>query len=75
MAFNILETGEVAPLGYKKTSGYLVFDIKMGFTRKVQQVLDGHKNSVLKGSTYAGVISRESVQITFTCTVLNDIDI
>ena len=36
MAFDILEIGEVAYVGYKKTSSYLVFDVKIDFTRKIQ---------------------------------------
>ena len=36
MAFDILETGEVAPVGHKKTSGYTVFNVKIDFTRKAQ---------------------------------------
>ena len=62
-------------MGYKKTSGYLVFDIKMDFTRKAWQILDRNKNSVLEGSTYTRVTSRESVWIAFTCAALNDINI
>ena len=75
VTFDILETGEVASMSYKKTSGQIVFDIKIDFTRKAQWVINGHKNSVPERSTYARVVSRESTRITFTYTVLNDIDI
>ena len=47
----------------------------MYFTRKVQWVLDGHKTPDPIGSTYAGVVSRESVRIIFTYATLNNLDI
>ena len=53
----------------------MVFDVKMDFTRKARWVLDGHKTPDPEGSTYAGVVSRESVRIAFTYAALNDLDI
>jgi hypothetical protein len=47
----------------------------MDFTRKARWVLDGHKTANQTGSTYAGVVSRESVQIAFTYAALNGIDV
>ena len=38
-------------------------------------VLDGHKTTDPVGSTYAGVVSRESVRITFTYAALNGLDV
>ena len=37
-----------------------------GFTRKARWVLDGHKKLDPIGSTYAGVVSRESVRRALT---------
>ena len=34
IAFEVLPTGERAPLGWNKVTGHLVFDMKMDFTRK-----------------------------------------
>ena len=53
----------------------MVFDVKMDFTRKARFVLDGHKTADPVGSTYAGVVSRESVRIAFTYAALNNLDI
>ena len=53
----------------------MVFDVKMDFTGKDRWVLDGHKTSDPIGSTYAGVVSRESVQIAFTYAALSDIEV
>ena len=75
MAFQVLEEGEKAPPGWSKASGHIVFDVKMDFTRKARWVLDGHRQSDPKGSTYAGVVSRESIQIAFTFTALNELDV
>ena len=47
----------------------------MDFTRKARWVLDGHKTPDPVGSTYAGVVSRESVRIAFTYAALNNLDV
>ncbi len=59
----------------EKVTGHLVWDVKMDFTRKAWWVLDGHLMPDIIGSTYAGVVSRESVRIAFTYAALNDVDI
>ena len=75
IAFDILEDDEHLPVGYKKASGHIIFDVKMDFTRKARWVLDGHKCEKPDISTYAGVVSRESVRIAFTYAALNDLDV
>ena len=47
----------------------------MNFTRKARWVLDGHKNLNPIGSTYARVVSRDSVRIAFTYAELNGIEV
>ena len=47
----------------------------MDFTRKARWVLDGIKTPDPIGSKYAGVVSRESIQIAFTYAPLNDFDV
>ena len=42
---------------------------------KEGQVLNGHKTPDTIGSTYAGVVSRESVRIALTYAALNDLDV
>jgi hypothetical protein len=49
--------------------------MKMDFTRKARWVLDGHLTASPIGSTYAGVVSRESVRIAFTYAALNGLDV
>ena len=61
--------------GWSHVTGHLVFDVKMDFTRKARWVLDGHKTPNPIGSTYAGVVSRESVRIAFTYAALNGLDV
>jgi len=75
IAFEILSAGKKAPPRCTPATSHLVFDVKMDFTRKARWVLDGHKTANPIGSTYAGVVSRESVRIAFTYAALNDIDI
>jgi hypothetical protein len=66
IAFELLDEGERPPPGWTKTTGHLVWDVKMDLTRKARWVLDGRKTRDPVGSTYAGVVSRESVRIAFT---------
>jgi hypothetical protein len=40
IAFEILEDGEPVPSNYKKSSGHLIWDVKMDFTRKARWVKD-----------------------------------
>ena len=75
MAFEILDEGVHAPHGWKQVTGHLEWDVKMDFTRKTRWVLDGHKTPDPIGSTYAGVVSRESVRIALTYAALNDLDV
>ena len=75
IAFDILEDDEGLPPGYQLASCHLIFDVKMDFTRKARFVLDGHKTPDPDGSTYAGVVSRESTRIAFTYAALNGIEI
>ena len=75
MAFEILDEGAHAPHGWKQVTGHLVWDVKMDFTRKARWVLDGHKTPDPIGSTYAGVVSRESVHIALTYAALNDLNV
>ena len=53
----------------------MVLGVKMVFTRKARWVLDGHRSADPIGSTYAGVVSRDSVRIALTYASLNDIDV
>ena len=75
VAFVILDEGAHAPHGWKQVPGHLVWYVKMDFTRKARWVLDGHKTLDPIGSTYAGVVSRESVHIALTYAALNDLDV
>lgn len=75
VAFEILDTDQRVPIGWMKSRGHLVFDIKMDFTRKARWVKDGHKTPTPVESTYAGVVSRESVRIALSYAALNDIDV
>ena len=47
----------------------------MNFTRKARWVLDGYKCPNPIGSTYAGVVSRESVRIALTYAALNGLEV
>ena len=75
VAYEILEDGKTTPTGYTKVSGHLIWSVKIDFTRKTRWVLDGHERHDPVGSKYAGVVSRESVQIAFTYAALSGLDV
>ena len=64
IALYVLSEGEKAPVGWIKASFHLIFDVKMDFTRKSRWVKDGHCTPDPTTSSYSGVVSRESVQVT-----------
>jgi len=76
VAFEVLKEEMKAPIGWSRVTVHLVWGIvKMDFTRKARWVLDGHKtpNSIV--STYAGVVSRDSIRIAFTYAAMNGLDV
>ena len=75
IAFKILDSSEKLPVGYSKLSVHMMFDIKLGLTRKARFVADGHLTPDPIDSTYAGVVSRETVRIALTYIALLGIDI
>jgi hypothetical protein len=75
IAFEILDTNRNVPPGWSKTSGHIIFDIKMTLERKARWVLDGLLTPDADYSTYAGIVSREYVRIALTYASLNDIDV
>ena len=74
VAFEILQDGAPPP-GWKPVSGHIIWDVKMDFTRKARWVLDGHKTPSVTGSTFAGVVSRDSVRIALTYAALNELQV
>jgi len=75
IAFEILEPGTNVPVGWTPVTGHIIFDVKMDFTCKARWVLDGRKTADPDCSTYAGVVTRESVYISLTYAVLNGVDV
>ena len=66
IAFKILEEDEHRPVGYKNSSGHIIFTAKIYFTRKDRWVKGGHRTPNPTTLNYAGVVSRESIRILLT---------
>ena len=75
VAFDILPDHKDLPPGYRKASGHIIFDVRMTLERKARWVKDGHKTPQPDWSTYAGVVSRESVRIALTYAALNGLPV
>ena len=75
VGFDVLEDHQSVPVGWTKASGHLIWDVKMDLKRKARWVKDRHRTADPLGSNYAGVFSRDSVQIEFTYAALNGLDI
>jgi len=75
VTFDILDNSESLPPGWSRPSGHMVFDVRMTLERKARWVKDGHRTPEPDNSTYAGVVSRESVRIALTYAALNSLDV
>ena len=76
VAFDIIyEKGKKPPPTYKKASGHMVFDVRMTLERKACWVKDGHRTPEPEWSTYAGVVSIESVCIALIYAALLGLDV
>jgi hypothetical protein len=53
----------------------MIFDVKMDFTRKARYVGRGDRVPPPEESTFAGVVSRDSVCIALTYAALNDLTV
>ena len=73
IAFEILDAYQPIPVDMTKASGYIIFNVKMDFTQKARQDKYGHRMPEPMKSTYAGVVSRESIGIPLTYTALSQI--
>ena len=74
-AFKILDTGETPLQGYRKSSGHMIYSVKMEFTRKARWVKDGHRTPDPESSSYAGVVSRERIRIILTHADLHGVSV
>ena len=75
VAFELLDKGDKAPVGYKEITCHLIFDIKLDMTRKARYVAGGHLTDVPTSMTYSSVVSRDTVRIGFLAAALNGLDI
>ena len=75
VAFNPLEDGEKAPPGWTEITCHMIFDVKMTLRRKARYVAGGHLIDDPGVSTFASVVSRDSVRIGFLVAALNGLDI
>jgi hypothetical protein len=74
-AIVILDEGEGPPPTWTKTSGHIIWDVKMDYTRKARWVKHGHKTPDPETCSYAGVVSRESVRIALTYAAMHGLDV
>ena len=63
------------PIGYKEIGCHMIFDVKIYLTRKIWLVAGVHNTNPPKYSTYASVVSRDSVRVAFTVAALNGLDV
>ena len=75
IAFHILEQGESVPPGFEFVPLHMVFDVKMDSTAKARLVAAGCKTADPESSTWAGVVSRETVRLALTYAALNDLEV
>ena len=74
-AFDILDGSRTPSPMHIKLQTQIIFDVKMDFTRKARYVGRGDKVPPPEESTFAGVVSRDSVRIALTYAALNDLSV
>ena len=75
VTFEVLEDGKKPSEAHKRVTFHMFYDIKMDFTRKARLSAKGCSTLNLLTSTYAGVVSRESVRIEFMYAALNGLNL
>ena len=75
IALNILEDDESLTPGYNQSSGHLIFDVKIDFTRKARWVKDVYRTPDPVSSSYSGVLSREIIRILLTHSVIHGVPV
>ena len=75
IVLKFLGEGTKPPIGFKKITCHLIFDVKFDLTRKARYVGGGHLTKVSPSLSYSSVVSRDSVRIMFLIAALNDLDI
>ena len=76
VAFDILKDGDRAPIGHKYINCHLIYDVKMeDFRRKALLVASGHMIETTKCMTYSSVVGLETVRISLTIAVLNNLHV
>jgi hypothetical protein len=76
IAFKILIGEESVPPTYQEIRCHMILDVKMeDYRRKAKFVAGGNKTDTPHAMTYVIVVSRESVRISLTLAVLNDLDV
>ena len=75
VAFKFLDDGTHIPIGFKKITCHLIFDVKFDLTRKARYVGGGHLTKVSASLSYSSVVSRDSVRIMFLIAALNDLEV
>jgi hypothetical protein len=76
IAFKILADGEKVPIGFQCMRCHMIFDIKMeDLRRKARLVAGGYMTDAPATTTFASVVSRETVRIALTLAGLNDLQV
>ena len=75
VAFHFMNDDEKLPVNAREIEVHMIFDVKMDLTRKARLVAGGHKTPDPEETTYAGVITRESVRIVLTYAALHGLDV
>jgi len=76
IAFKILANGDKVPIGFQRMRCHMILDIKMeDLRRKSRLVAGGHMIDVPATTTFASVVSPETMQIALTLAGLNDLQV
>ena len=73
--FSLLDKDNHAPVGYKKITCHIIFDVEMDLTRKARYLVGGNLTNPPLFIIYVSMVSRDGVRLAFLISVLDDLDI
>ena len=75
IALVVLDKDTSVPVGYTEITCHLIFDVKMDLTLKARYAAGVHLTDTPSSMTYASVVGRDTVTMSFLVAALNDLNI
>ena len=72
---NLIDKDNHAPVGYKKITCHIIFDVEMDLTRKARYLVGGNLTNPPLFIIYVSMVSRDGVRLALLISKFNNLDI